>query len=73
MISIGIWYSDNYEIYATSVLLITTVVALFNCYLTRSNLKKLRNIATYSCDVTVNRMGAEGRHFRGTFNFNFFL
>ncbi|XP_021372586.1 probable cation-transporting ATPase 13A3 isoform X2 [Mizuhopecten yessoensis] len=53
--SMSVWYSDEYYIYATCILLITTVSINTSIYQTRSMQRALRNTIQASTTVTVFR------------------
>jgi cation-transporting ATPase 13A2 len=58
--SVTLWFYNQYTNYAI-VIVITTFVSLFiSIYETRSNLLNIKNMAKYSCDVTVFRKNNRG-------------
>ena len=53
--SIILWYTNDYAVYST-IILVTTLFSLFyGTYETRSNLLNLQQMAKYSCNVNVKR------------------
>ncbi|KAL0481360.1 cation-transporting ATPase [Acrasis kona] len=51
LVSIIIWLSDEYFIYALAIFFISTTSAFISLFETRRNLIKLSSTAKYSCDV----------------------
>mmetsp|Transcript_11776 Transcript_11776/g.11738 ORF Transcript_11776/g.11738 Transcript_11776/m.11738 type:complete len:88 (+) Transcript_11776:266-529(+) len=60
MFSVVLWYSDDYEIYATCILLTSVVSMSIELYELRKNFKNLKKMAHYECPVTVKRIGSNG-------------
>jgi len=58
--SVTLWFVDEYEIYATCILVTSLVSMTFELVDLRKNLKKLRTMAYYECDVQVKRINAQG-------------
>ena len=57
--SIALWYSNQYEYYAT-IIVVTTLVSLFvGTYETRKNLKNIQVMSRYSCPVNILRKDLE--------------
>ena len=57
--SIALWYSNQYEYYAT-IIVITTLISLFvGTYETRKNLKNIQIMSRYSCPVNILRKDVE--------------
>jgi len=53
--SVALWMSNQYELYAT-IIIITTLVSLFvGAYETRKNLVNIQQMARYSCPVNILR------------------
>ena len=60
LFSIILWYSDEYELYAT-IISITTIISLItNAYEARRNALILQKLAKYTCLVKVIRKNEEG-------------
>lgn len=55
----ALWYWDGYVYYATCILVISVASATTSLIETLSNLKNIRKMANYSCDVNVMRSGDE--------------
>ena len=57
--SIALWYSNQYEYYAT-IIVVTTLVSLFvGTFETRKNLKNIQVMSRYSCPVNILRKDLE--------------
>jgi cation-transporting ATPase 13A3/4/5 len=52
--------TDEYEIYATCILITSIVSICFELYDIRKNLKNLKNMAYYECQVQVKRIDEQG-------------
>ncbi len=57
--SMALWYWDGYAYYATCILVISVTSAATSLVETLSNLKNIRKMANYSCEVNVMRSGDE--------------
>ena len=53
--SVILWYWDEYQLYATCILIISLISALTSLFETVRNLRNVRNMAHYSCKVRVMR------------------
>ena len=57
--SIALWYSNQYEYYAT-IIVVTTLISLFvGTFETRKNLKNIQVMSRYSCPVNILRKDLE--------------
>ena len=57
--SISLWYFNQYEYYAT-IIVVTTLISLFvGTYETRKNLKNIQIMSRYSCQVNILRKDPE--------------
>ena len=50
-----LWYCTNYYIYATVMLVLTSISLILSVYDTNKNLKKIQEVSKYSCPVKVIR------------------
>ena len=46
-----LWYYDDYAVYATAIVIVSTIGALIGVYQTRSNLLNLKKLAEYQCQI----------------------
>ena len=53
--SVILWYCNEYEYYASVIVVLTIVSLVVSVYDTHKNLKQLHNMSKYSCDVNVYR------------------
>ena len=53
--SVILWYFNEYEYYATVIVVLTIISLVVSVYDTYKNLKQLHNMSKYSCDVNVYR------------------
>ena len=53
--SVILWYCNEYEYYATVIVVLTIISLVVSVYDTHKNLKQLHNMSKYSCDVNVYR------------------
>jgi len=53
--SMGLWYWDGYQSYATCILLISVISAVTSLVDTLTNLRNIKRMAYYSCPVNVMR------------------
>ena len=61
--SIILWYTNDYAVYST-IILVTTLFSLFyGTYETRSNLLNLQQMAKYSCNVNVKRKNSNNESY----------
>ena len=54
-----LWYCDGYVYYATCIFIISVTSAVTSLIETYKNLKKIREMAYFSCLVNVMRSGQE--------------
>ena len=54
-----LWFADGYQAYASCILLISVMSAVFSLYETLVNLRSIKKMAYYSCPVNVMREGNE--------------
>lgn len=52
-----LWYCDEYELYASAILLMTSLSLCANVYELRSNAATLQKLGLYSCEIEVIRDG----------------
>jgi cation-transporting ATPase 13A2 len=55
----ALWFADGYVEYAACILVISVLSAVSSLIETRRNLKNIRKMAYYSCEVNVMRSGDE--------------
>lgn len=60
LFSVILWFSDEYEIYATCILVTSLVSITFELIDIRRNMKNLKKMAYYECDITVKRKDQNG-------------
>jgi len=58
--SMALWYWDDYQMYATCILVISVLGVAENMYETISNITSVRDLAQYHCSVTVKRQEGGG-------------
>ena len=56
LFSIILWYNNEYELYATVILVTSLFSLIYGTYETRKNLLNLQKMAKYSCEVNVKRI-----------------
>jgi cation-transporting P-type ATPase 13A2 len=57
MFAMALWFWDGYRLYATCILIISTITATTSLVDTIRNLKKIKKMAHYTCTVEVMRTG----------------
>ena len=58
--SCTLWFMNEYEIYASCILVTSIISISFELYELRKNFKNLKKMAHYECDVVVKRRNASG-------------
>ena len=58
--SVVLWMFNQYEAYATLIIIATSISLFVGTYETRANLLSVQEMAHYSCDVNVYRRNANG-------------
>ncbi len=51
--SVILWYYNDYGIYATAIVIMSTISCVTSVYQTRKNISNLREMAKYICPVTI--------------------
>ena len=71
LFSIILWYNNEYQLYATIILITSLFSLIFGTYETRKNLLNLQKMAKYSCDVNVKRINQNNETKFETLKFSF--
>ena len=59
--SVILWMFNNYQVYASLIIVTTVISLLVSTYETRENLLSIQEMAKYSCDVNVYRVDKDGK------------
>jgi cation-transporting ATPase 13A2 len=58
--SVVLWYATDYYYYASCIFLISLVTVVNELIATRKNIRNLKKMSEYQCELTVKRINASG-------------